>query len=154
MVIGFAGSLGRSQTEVVVSPGESFAFAGYTFAFERLDRSSAPDKDINLATIDLRRGDRDVATLRPQMNFHRNWDQPQSEIAIRSTPANDVYVILAGVDDSSEEAIFRVHVNPLVMWVWMGALVSLFGGLAALLIRPRAPATVDLPAAPAELQRT
>ena len=64
-----------------------FAFAGYTFTYERLERVAAPDKDVNLAVLELRRGDRKrVTTLRPQLNFHRNWDQPQSEIAIRTTP--------------------------------------------------------------------
>jgi cytochrome c-type biogenesis protein CcmF len=140
MVIGFAGSLGRTQTEVVARPGDSFAFAGYTFSYERLDRDAAPDKDVNLAVVELRRGSRTVATLRPQLNFHRNWDQPQSEIAIRTSPTRDVYVILAGIDPSdegSDEAIFRIHDNPLVVWVWAGALVSLLGGLLALFIRHR-----------------
>jgi len=78
-----------------------------------------------------------VTTLRPQLNFHRNWDQPQSEIAIRTSPTRDVYVILAGIDDASDEAIFRIHDNPLVVWVWAGAVIALLGGLLALLIRTR-----------------
>ncbi len=142
MIVGFAGSLGRTQTEVVARPGDSFTFAGYTFAYQRLERSAAPDKDVNLAVVELRRGGRTVSTLRPQLNFHRNWDQPQSEIAIRTSPTRDVYVILAGIDDAADgvsegEAVFRVHDNPLVVWVWTGALVSLLGGLLALLVRPR-----------------
>jgi cytochrome c-type biogenesis protein CcmF len=139
MVIGFAGSLGRTQTEVVARPGESFAFAGYTFTYERLERSTPADKDVNLAVVSLSRGDDLVATLRPQLNFHRNWDQPQSEIAIRTTPRSDVYVILAGTGERSDEAVFRIHNNPLVLWVWAGAAVALAGGLTTLLIRPRRP---------------
>jgi cytochrome c-type biogenesis protein CcmF len=137
MVVGFAGSLGRTQTEVIARPGDTFAFAGYTFTYERLQRATAPDKDVNLALLRMRRGDQTITTLRPQLNFHRNWDQPQSEIAIRTSPTRDVYVILAGIDDGSDEAIFRIHDNPLVVWVWAGALVALLGGLAALVIRPR-----------------
>jgi cytochrome c-type biogenesis protein CcmF len=155
MVIGFAGSLGRTQTEVVARPGESFAFAGYTFTYERLERFAAPDKDVNLAVLELRRGPRTVTTLRPQLNFHRNWDQPQSEIAIRTSATRDVYVILAGTDDASDEAIFRIHDNPLVVWVWAGAVIALLGGLVALLIRTRAarePEPRDAAVAPAAEQ--
>ena len=137
MVIGFAGSLGRTQTEVIARPTDTFAFAGYTFTYQRLERSAAPDKDVNLAVLRLRRGDRTVTTLRPQLNFHRNWDQPQSEIAIRTSPTRDVYVILAGIDDRTGEAIFRIHDNPLVVWVWAGAAIALVGGLTALLVRAR-----------------
>jgi cytochrome c-type biogenesis protein CcmF len=134
MVVGFAGSIGRTQTEVAVSVGERFTFAGYDFTFERLERSSPADKDVNLAVLTLSRDGEDVTTLRPQLNFHRNWEQPQSEIAIRSTPLADVYVILAGTS-GSDEAVFRIHHNPLVEWVWAGAAVSVLGGLVALLVR-------------------
>jgi cytochrome c-type biogenesis protein CcmF len=136
MVIGFAGSLGRSQAELTVRPDDTFAFAGYTFTYERLERSSAADKEINLAVLELRRG-RDIVTmLRPQLNFHRNWDQPQSEIAIEPSIRGDVYVILAGIDDDSEEVIFRLHSNPLVGWVWAGALIALVGGILLMRRRP------------------
>jgi cytochrome c-type biogenesis protein CcmF len=142
MIVGFAGSLGRTQTETVAAPGEAFRFAGYTLRYERLERFAAPDKDVNRATLALERGGRRIATLRPQLNFHHNWEQPQSEIAIRTTPLADLYVILAGTN--GQEAIFRVHRNPLVVWVWAGAAVALAGGLTALLLtgagrRPRAP---------------
>ena len=136
MVIGFAGSLGRTQTQVVASPGDTFSFAGYDFTYERLERSTPADKDVNLAVLHMARDGRRVDTLRPQLNFHRNWEQPQSEIAIRSTPAADTYAILAGSDETNE-AVFRIHHNPLVAWVWLGAAVSVLGGLLALLVRPR-----------------
>jgi cytochrome c-type biogenesis protein CcmF len=141
MVIGFAGSLGRTQTEVVAQPGDRFTFAGYDFTYERLERSSVADKDVNLAVLRMARDGRRVETLRPQLNLHRNWDQPQSEIAIRSTPVADVYVILAGSGGGNgggnDEAVFRIHHNPLVLWVWVGAAVSMLGGLVAMLVRPR-----------------
>ena len=137
MVIGFAGSLGRTQTEVVATPGERFDFAGYTFSYERLERFAPADKDVNLAVLGIQRDGRTITTLRPQLNFHRNWDQPQSEIAIRTTPLADMYVILAGTGDRTDEAVFRIHHNPLVMWVWIGAAISVIGGLVALLAHPR-----------------
>ncbi len=130
-VIGFAGSVGRAQTEVVVSPGERFEFAGTTFAFERLERFDAPDKEVNRAIVHLLKDEKRFATMQPQLNFHTNWDQPQSEIAIRSNPAADTYLILAGVSPDGE-SVFRLHRNPLVFWVWTGAVVALFGALIAL----------------------
>ncbi len=137
MVIGFAGSLGRSQTEVVASPGERFGFAGHTFVYDRLERSAPADKDVNLAVLRLERDGRTLTTLRPQLNFHRNWDQPQSELAIRTTPFADTYVILAGTAETGDEAVFHIHHNPLVAWVWIGALIALAGGLVTLLVRAR-----------------
>ena len=145
MVIGFAGSIGRTQTEVTAKPGDHFSFAGYRFTYERLTHPTAPDKDINMAVLDVARGTTHVTTLHPQLNFHRNWDQPQSEIAIRTTPAADLYVILGGVTDTSNEAVFRIHNNPLVLWVWFGAAISMLGGLTSLFARPRKRKAPDAP---------
>ncbi|HVE92221.1 MAG TPA: heme lyase CcmF/NrfE family subunit [Actinomycetota bacterium] len=137
MFVGFAGSLMRAQTEVSVRVGDRFAFAGYDFHYRDLQAHRAPDKDVNLAVLDVHRGGRRVATLRPQLNIHANFDQPQSEIAIRTTPAADLYVILAGTLDDEDRSVFRIHHNPLVMWVWVGTLLSVLGGLFALLARRR-----------------
>ena len=153
MVVGFAGSIGRSQTEVTARPGDHFSFAGYGFTYERLTHPSAPDKDINMAIVDVARGGKHVTTMHPQLNFHRNWDQPQSEIAIRTTPAADLYVILGGITESSDEAVFRIHNNPLVAWVWAGAVVALLGGLVALLARPRRRAPTPPPSAAVALEQ-
>jgi len=132
VVIGMSGSFFRTQTEVSVKPGSSFHFAGYTFAYRRLEQLADPDKDENRAILDLYRGGAKVGTLRPQLNFHSNWDQPQSEIAIRTRPSGDIYVVLAAIEPDTS-AVFRVHNNPLVVWIWFGALISVLGGLTALL---------------------
>ncbi len=133
MVIGFAGSLFRVQSEFTASPGESFAFAGYTITYRELARERTPDRDINMAVLTAERDGRTVGTLRPQLNVHRGWDQPRSKIAVRTTPASDLYVILAGTRAGSDEAAFIVHRNPLVFWVWAGTALSVLGGLVALL---------------------
>jgi cytochrome c-type biogenesis protein CcmF len=137
MVVGFAGSLFRVQTDVVARPGETFRFAGATLTYEDFDRFAAPDKVVNRAVLRVRGGG-PAATLRPQLNLHRNWDQPQSEIAIRSTPAADLYVILAGAGDGSGEVVFRLYHNPLVVWVWAGSVLAVAGSLVALLAGRRA----------------
>ena len=53
-----------------------------------------------------------------------------TEVAIRSTPVEDLYVILIGWD-TDQSAAFKVLVNPLVMWIWIGGGVLMVGGLIA-----------------------
>jgi len=51
-------------------------------------------------------------------------------VAIRSTLREDLYVILVGVEDNGL-ASFRLLVNPLVVWLWIGGGLLLLGGAAA-----------------------
>ena len=53
-----------------------------------------------------------------------------TEVAIRSTLLEDLYVILIGWDEDGTTA-FKVLVNPLVNWIWIGGVVFVLGGLIA-----------------------
>jgi cytochrome c-type biogenesis protein CcmF len=53
-------------------------------------------------------------------------------VAIHPTLAEDLYVVLAGIDPDTGKAIIQVFVNPMVMWVWIGGVVVLLGTLLAL----------------------
>jgi len=53
-------------------------------------------------------------------------------VAIRSTWRDDLYVVLIGLS-ADRVATFRVLLNPMVQWLWTGALVIVFGGLIAAL---------------------
>jgi cytochrome c-type biogenesis protein CcmF len=51
--------------------------------------------------------------------------QPVSRVVIRSTPLQDVYVVLA--DAGAGTATVHLFVNPLVTWIWAGAAILVLG---------------------------
>jgi hypothetical protein len=76
--------------------------------------------------------------LRPQRNFHLAQRQTQSEVAIRTTPVEDLYVVLTSFDPDGA-VVVRAFVNPLTWWIWAGAAVML-AGMSVLLTGGTAPA--------------
>jgi cytochrome c-type biogenesis protein CcmF len=60
--------------------------------------------------------------------------EPATTVGIRSSAALDTYLVLADVHDDVAE--LRVSFNPLVAWIWIGAVVMLVGGL--IVMWPRA----------------
>ena len=53
---------------------------------------------------------------------------------LRSMPLDDLYVVMVDWEKVSQEgATFKVFRNPLVIWLWIGALVLLLGGITAIL---------------------
>jgi cytochrome c-type biogenesis protein CcmF len=54
--------------------------------------------------------------------------EPSTEVGIRSSFREDVYIVLAGVRED-ESAEIRVTFNPLVRWVWLGGGLMAIGGL-------------------------
>jgi len=135
IVMGITGSQAY-QMEVQVrglTIGESAEVSGYTltyrdYTYRQIENSG--NKSLNQAVLDVYRGERKVATIRPERNLHSNVDGSVTEVALRSTLKEDLYVVLAGLD-ADGLAAFQVLINPMVVWLWIGGLVLLVGTLIA-----------------------
>ena len=58
--------------------------------------------------------------------------QPMTIPAIRSSLADDIYVVLVNWENiSASQTPFKVYHNPLVIWLWIGSFVFIFGTLVA-----------------------
>lgn len=120
----------QSEVQVALTPGEMVTHAGYTLQYQDLVHKSAPGKERYIALLSVRRGEREIATLRPEKSFHSDVEQWVSEVDTRSTLREDLYVSLAGVNQD-RLATFQVLVNPLVAWIWIGGALLLAGSLLA-----------------------
>jgi cytochrome c-type biogenesis protein CcmF len=65
--------------------------------------------------------------MEPAKLFYKRPQQPATKVAIRSTPFADLYLVLAGIDDTGETATFEVFLTPLVFWLWAGGLLMVLG---------------------------
>lgn len=126
MVIGFAGNSFKAENEDVLARGASLDVGGYTLTYAGFRQESTAEKSIFEAEIDVTRGGEYVTTMRPQRNFHKAQQQPQSEVAIRTTPIEDLYVVVTSVDPDGKIGL-RSFVNPLTWWIWAGAVVMTLG---------------------------
>ncbi|MDQ3962525.1 MAG: hypothetical protein M3277_01185 [Actinomycetota bacterium] len=134
IAIGFAGSAFKSERHALLSEGESMRVGSYELTYAEQTTSRDPEKQSNVARVVATRGNTAVATLYPQRNFHFAQEQPQSEVAIRSTPVEDLYVVVTSFDADGDAAL-RAFVNPLTWWIWVGAAVMV-SGMGVLLSSP------------------
>ncbi len=131
VVLAFVGIIGSSffRTEVKksVSLGQSFAVGPYTFRYLGIDGADTPHVASVSARVEVLRRGREVTVMRPAKLFYKHPQQPATNVAIRSTPFNDLYVVLAGIDDQRHLVTFEVFLTPLVFWLWAGGLVMVIG---------------------------
>ncbi len=139
IVIGFAGNAFKVERRADMAPGDTLDIAAYTLTYEGVRTATTPEKDIFEARLAVSRGDEDLGPMRPQRNLHLAQGQWQSEVAIRTNPIEDLYVVVTGFD-TDESAVIRTFVNPLTWWIWAGAAVMLAGMLV--IMSGRAPVTV------------
>ncbi len=155
MAIGVVGStFYETEQEAVLRPGQSTTITDYTLEFETIDTYELSDRVVVTAVMGVYRGGNFIGRLTPEKYYHRSYEQSVSEVAIRSTLVEDLYVIL--IDSQADGlASFKVLVNPMVKWLWIGGWVFIAGGLLAFWPeRRKPPALVEESEAPASLEES
>ena len=142
LFVGFAGMAFKTETEATLRPGESAELRGsdghvYTFTQLGISQYNALNRQVTAALIDVRRDGKPIGRLRTEKRQHVDafgnpTFQPSTEVGIMSGLRVDLYVVLAGLVNGTEQAVFRFTINPLVWWVWFGGLVLVVGGLIVL----------------------
>jgi cytochrome c-type biogenesis protein CcmF len=123
VVIGLAGShFWQQEKDVTLQPGQQVSIAGYTLTYAGVQTRELADHSELVAA--MRFGDQ---TLEPaRATYAGLGGQSLTHVAISSTAMADVYVVLAGTN-SDGSASFRVLVNPLVSWIWVGGAIIILG---------------------------
>ncbi len=65
--------------------------------------------------------------------FRKHEEEPTTEVAIRRTFAEDLYIVMPAFEIEEQTASVEVHINPLVNWVWFGFGILAIGTGIALL---------------------
>ena len=65
--------------------------------------------------------------------FRKHEEEPTTEVAIRRTLAEDLYIDARRSTSRHQTASLQIVVNPLVNWIWIGFGVMAFGTGIALL---------------------
>jgi cytochrome c-type biogenesis protein CcmF len=131
MAIGVIGSsFFDIQREATLAQGGSLKIGQYTLVFDKFTHFETQDKLVLNTDISVSKGDKLLGTMTPQKILHRSYEQPVTEVAIRSTPLEDLYIIF-GDFDTRGNFTFKVLVNPLVMWIWVGGGILVLGGVMA-----------------------
>lgn len=134
--IGIIGSsLYQAETQQTLSAGESIYIQDYELHYERLETGLITDDGrlIDRAIMTLYRNDKKIAELSPRRDLFQEGDMNTMTIAAaHSTWENDFYVLLVGWEEiSSQQATFKVYINPLVNLIWWGSFILIFGTIAA-----------------------
>jgi len=144
----FAGNSFNNSVRQTLEPGQSMTIASplghtYTVRYESLSTTQNVGNTVwqAVALLAVSKDGKPLGTYTTEKGQYRRIQQVNTEVAIRSTVLEDLYMILADVPNlggaiannpGSERATFELQVNPLVSWIWYGGLILTFGTLVAL----------------------
>jgi len=142
LFVAFAGMAFKTETQATLRPGDSVTLKSpyghmYTFTHVSVSQYNQLNREITAALVDIRRDGKPIGRLRTEKRQHvdalgRPTFEPSTAVGIRSDLREDLYVVLGGLVNGTEEAVYRFTINPLVWWVWFGGFVLVIGGLIVL----------------------
>jgi cytochrome c-type biogenesis protein CcmF len=141
--VAFAGEAFKKEQEATLKPGESVEMKSpfghtYTFTHTGISQYKEMNRYVSAASVDVKKDGKADGTIVSQKRQHFTINEmgaeeksfePSTEVGIRSTLQEDVYVVFAGSVGGTEEAVYRFNINPLVWWVWAAGVILTLGGL-------------------------
>ena len=117
------------EKDLRMAPGDTYEIDGYTFRFDGISQQRGPNYLSDTGSITVLRGTRQHAILNPEKRIYLVQQMPMTEASIDPGLRRDLYVALGEpLDDQGSWAV-RLYVKPYIRWIWLGALIMVFGGL-------------------------
>jgi len=142
MLLGISGSVFNYERLENMEPGDSVDVHDYRLEYLTAEPITQQHYGGATARIALYRDETPLAVMEPEKRMYWLEQQPSSIPSIYSTWSEDVYVILNNIETDGS-ATLKIYQNPLVNWIWAGAILFAMGGIAILWPHPPRPGSEE-----------
>ena len=156
MFIGIAGGAFNQAKEQEMGFGDTLQLGPYRLVCQSFTQDSNPNFDTEYALLDVYKGGstKKLTQLAPEKRFYHASQTFATMVANRTTLQNDLYVIYEGKNPDTDKPIIKVFINPLIVWIWIGVAIVVFGTFLALVPNlTKAAMSSGQSAAPARIER-
>ena len=133
MVIGItASSAYKLENQGTLSRGETLTIGDFELKYENFRTYKKYNRTVYAAQLGVFKDGNRIDELEAERRDYVNAKQTTTEVAIRSTLVEDLYVTMPGIG-RGDEITLKVAVNPLLIWIWFGSGLMVLGGILAII---------------------
>ncbi|MET0313801.1 MAG: heme lyase CcmF/NrfE family subunit, partial [Hansschlegelia sp.] len=126
-----AASAWSTEAVVALKPGESVQLSGMDLTFEGMAPRMGPNYRASMARITARQDGQVVATLEPERRFYLARKMDVGESGIVTFGLSQLYAAIAEPRSDGATGL-RIQYKPMVLLIWIGAIIMGLGGLMSL----------------------
>jgi cytochrome c-type biogenesis protein CcmF len=135
MAVGILGiEIFQVETQGTVQQGETLSLANYELRYKDIAQWDDLPRGVNYrrAVLEVYQDGNYLGQLAPRIDYYYDSQQNMTIPGNRSTMRDDLYVLLVDWEPvAATGATFKIYVNPLVNWLWLGSLLFLVGVVIA-----------------------
>ena len=136
MAIGILGiELFQVETQGTIGIGDSLQLSGYTIKYKDVASWDNLPAGVNYTRAVVEVYDKDgrlLGNLHPRKDYYYDSQQPMTIPGQLASLKDEVYVLLIDWEPINQTGTtFKIFVNPLVNWMWLGSLLFLVGIVVA-----------------------
>ncbi len=120
-----------SERIIALKPKQAVSISGYELSFDGLVQRPGPNYDSLIAKFTVRSGGVAVGAMEPSKRTFSSRSMTTNEAALMTRGAGQLYLSLGDSNDDGSIAI-RLYYKPMVMLIWLGAVVMMLGGALSL----------------------
>lgn len=124
----------NSERIVSLKPGSTISVASYDVTFDGMGQRPGPNYQELAAKFTVRQGGAVAGILEPSKRIFASRGTSTSEAALLTRGVSQIYISLGDANPDGSIAV-RLYHKPLVLLIWIGCVVMVFGGLLSLLDR-------------------
>ena len=132
LILGITGSSVWQKEKIVrMKIDEKIKIEKYNIVFEKIDEIKGPNYVAlqgSFLVFDSKKNI--IAILKPENRFYPITNNFTTEASIHTNLFRDLYIVI-GEGNLRDGWVVRIYYNPLVIWIWIGALVIFLGGITS-----------------------
>jgi cytochrome c-type biogenesis protein CcmF len=136
MAIGILGiEIFQVETQGTIAVGDSLELSGYTIKYKEVASWDNPGAGVNYTRAIVEVYDANgnlLGNLHPRKDYYFDSQQPMTIPGQLASMKDEVYVLLVDWEPINQASTtFKIFVNPLVNWLWLGSLLFIVGVIIA-----------------------
>ncbi len=120
-----------AERVAALKPGETLSIRHYDFTFDGLTPRRGPNYQELVARFTVRRNGEVIGVMEPSKRSFPVRNMTTTEAALMTRGTSQLYLSLGDADAGGETTV-RLYHKPLVLLIWIGAVVMMVGGALSL----------------------
>jgi cytochrome c-type biogenesis protein CcmF len=143
-----AATVYKIERDIDMPKGGKYEVGSYSLYYKGLREEKGYGYKALVSEVEVRNRytDKFISVLRPEKRIYNKSGEVTTEVDIRSTLKEDLYLAFAGLETreghasdpggpinyETAHAVFKVFINPLQIWLWFSSFLMLAGSLVVL----------------------